>query len=50
VQEQDSGGLTSGQQATATTMIENSNNDSAEDLFGAIGGRTALPRRTPPSA
>jgi hypothetical protein len=42
VQKQNSGGLTSYQQQTATTMIENSNNDSAETLFEAIGGRDAL--------
>jgi hypothetical protein len=43
LQDQDAGTtLSSSQIATATTMIENSNNDSAEDLFEDIGGRTAL--------
>jgi hypothetical protein len=43
LQDQDSGTvLSSSQVATATTMIENSNNDSAETLFEEIGGRTAL--------
>jgi Beta-lactamase enzyme family len=43
LQDQDSGTvLSSSQVATATTMIENSNNDSAETLFEEIGGRPAL--------
>jgi hypothetical protein len=42
IQEQGSGGLTSGQRATATKMIENSDNSAAETLFEAVGGRTAL--------
>ena len=42
LQRQNSGGLTSSEQATATTMIENSDNGSAETLFEDIGGRTAL--------
>ncbi len=40
--DQNSGGLSSSEQATATTMIENSDNDAAETLFEDIGGRDAL--------
>jgi hypothetical protein len=47
LQRQNSGGLTPSEQATATTMIENSNNDSAETLFEDIGGRTALSAANP---
>ncbi len=42
LQEQNSGGLSESEQATATTMIENSDNDAAETLFEDIGGRDAL--------
>jgi beta-lactamase class A len=42
LQEQGGGGLTSGQQATATLMIENSDNTAAETLFEDAGGRSAL--------
>jgi Beta-lactamase enzyme family len=42
LQEQGSGGLTSDQQATATKMIENSDNTAAETLFEDAGGRSAL--------
>jgi hypothetical protein len=45
--EQASGGLTSGQQATATKMIENSDNAAAETLFYAAGGRSALVASAP---
>jgi beta-lactamase class A len=42
LQEQASGGLTSGQASTATRMIENSDNAAAETLFEAVGDRTGL--------
>ena len=42
LQKQNSGGLSESEQATATTMIENSDNDAAETLFEDIGGRDAL--------
>jgi beta-lactamase class A len=42
IQQQGTGGLTSSQQATATAMIENSDNDAAETLFEDAGGRTGL--------
>jgi hypothetical protein len=42
-QDQKAGTQLSGDQvATATRMIENSDNDAAEDLFETIGGRSAL--------
>ena len=47
VQKQNSGGLSSSQQATAAKMIENSDNDAAETLFEDVGGRTALIEANP---
>jgi hypothetical protein len=35
-------GLTASQQALATTMIEESNNDSASDLYGEVDGATGV--------
>jgi Beta-lactamase enzyme family len=42
LQEQGGGGLSSGQLATATRMIENSDNSAAETLFYAAGARPGL--------
>jgi beta-lactamase class A len=47
VQKQNSGGLSSGQRATAVKMIENSDNSAAETLFEAAGGRAALLKANP---